>query len=507
MPMPAPSRPRRAGALLPATALAASLLLALVSCSDDEPATCPTFQVGAVQGYVRVAGSGAALTVGARAQDGVSSGQVVASTVSAADGWYRLELPTGRYRLEVAPDLIRASSNDAHDTLTVTPQVRRHDLVRGRAEFTLNLPGQFEGRWLTLDLGARGSLRVWLRSQVVDGEVRWVFPALVPATYIARLSPLCGYPEGDSLQVGPDVVAVHEVDFRPSAAAIAGHVTGSWQQAGVAVPRVRAVDDRRRWISDADCDGDGAFTLTLLEPRTVRLEVTIDGREQWLGGDTFESARVFAPAAGERLDGADLVESGLDIRLQGPGDWLVQEAEIVVHDDVGAYLGTVPAYGGRRLLSNLSPGRYYVQVDGACPDEVWSPQWFDGAASEATATPIDLSTGELRRLDIALAAGGRIAGDLRTAAGGIPGPVECLLRDVGGTTACLGAMPLAGTRFEFGGLADGDYLLAAMATPGAAWWYPGTSDIAQATTITVTDHAAVTGLSWRLPEEPGKARP
>jgi hypothetical protein len=507
MPMPAPSRPRRAGALLPAAALAASLLLALVSCSDDEPATCPTFQVGAVQGYVRVAGSGASLTVGARAQDGVSNGQVVASTVSAADGWYRLDLPTGRYRLEVEPSRGTTIGGEQRDTLTVTPQIRRHDLVRGRAEFTLNLPDSFESAWFTLYLNARGSFGEHARARVEGGVLRFVFPVLQPAAYAARLSPSYGYSGGDSLRVGTESVATRAVDLRTGGATIAGHVTGSWQLAGVAVPYVSAADAQQRSLGDVICDADGAFALPLLEARPVRLQVRIDSSYQWLGGDGFASARVFAPAPGERLDGADLVESGLDVRLLGPGDWLVQRADIVVRDAGGQDLRTVTAFSARKVLGNLPAGRYYVEIGGACPEEIWAPQWYDGAATAAVATPIDLATGELRRLDITLATGGSIAGELRTAAGGIPALAYCRLSDANGASACRGDIRLFGAHFEFVGLPDGDYLLCATVPPGAWWWYPGTSDHTQATAITVTGHAAVTGLSWRLPEEPGKDRP
>lgn len=507
MPMPAPVRPRRAGALLPAAALAASLLLALVSCSDDEPATCPTFQVGAVQGYVRVAGSGAALTVGARAQAGPGNGEIVASTVSAADGWYRLELPTGRYRLEVEPSRGTIISGDPRDTLTVTPQVRRHDLVRGRAELTLSLPDSFESTWFTLYLNARSSFGEHARARVEGGALRFVFPALQPATYAARLSPSYGYSGGDSLRVGTEAVATRAVDLRSGGATIAGHVTGSWQLAGVAVPYVEAVDAQQRGFGSFACDADGAYALPLLEARPVRLLVRLESSYQWLGGDGFATARVFAPAPGERLEGADLVESGLDLRLQGPGDWFVQRAEIVVRDADGQDVRTVTAFSAREVLGNLPPGRYYVGIGEACPDEIWAPQWYDGAAEAAAATPIDLAAGQLRRLDITLATGGRIAGELRTAAGAVPGPATCRLSDANGVSLCRGGILLIGAHFDFAGLPDGDYYLSASAAPGSWWWYPGTSDHTQATAITVTGHAAVTGLSWRLPEEPGKDRP
>lgn len=515
MPLSSTGLPRRTGACVagavPArvvlSRLALGSLLLLASCAEDEPARCPTFQVGAVEGYVRAAGSAMVATVGARVLIGGGEGQVVATTVSAADGWYRLDLPTGRYRLEVEPERAFILSAEPHDTLTITPQVRRHDLLRGRAEFTVGLPAGFEGQSLTLELASRNQLGIRLPAAVGDGVARFVFPALLPAAYAPRLSPLCGYPTGDSLRVGTEVVAVRQEDFRTSAATITGRVTGSWQQAGVTRPTVSAVDAGRRRVSDASCADDGAFTLTLLEPRPVRLRVSIDGREQWLGGASFESARILAPGPGERLADADFVESGLDIRLRGPGDWLVQDATILLRDGDGNSLGSASAYGGRLVIGNLPPGRCYVQVDGACPDQVWAPQWYDGAADAAAATPIDLAAGELRRLDIALVTGGRIAGDVRTASGGIPAASYAQLAGADHRVVCQGAVSLTGGRFEFAGLPDGTYHLAAAVTYGAWWWYPGTDDIAQAGTITVTDHAAVTGLSWQLPGEPGRARP
>ena len=90
---------RWAGALV----ISCAALLLSSSCDDDSPCSCPTYQIGAVEGYVLAAGEGCALKVGARALDGPRDGQVIVAALSDSTGWFRLELPTGRYRLETNP--------------------------------------------------------------------------------------------------------------------------------------------------------------------------------------------------------------------------------------------------------------------------------------------------------------------------------------------------------------------------------------------------------------------
>lgn len=484
------------------------LLLALGACSDDAPTNCPTFQVGAVEGVVRVAGRGASLTVGARGLEGPAEGYLVAATVADADGRYRLDLPAGRYRLELEPSSGGTFSGDERDVVTVTPTVLRHDFDRGRVEMALLVPDRLEGLWFTLSAHARNFDHASARARVTDGTLDFVIPLLREGRYGLSLSPESGYPDADSLWVGTGAVTTRTKDFRSTAASISGQVTGSWQPAGAGAPRLEGIDAHQRSCSSATCDAEGAFTLTLLDPRDVRLRVSIGSVRQWLGGADFATARTFAPAPGAALTGADLVESGLDLHLDGPGDLIVARAALLIRDEAGSDLVLDPVYGARHVVCNLAPGRYYVRVDGLCDGQPWARQWYDGAETAAAATPVDLATGELRRLDFALVTGGRIAGQVLTAAGADPGPLNGQLRDDDGLPLCsFGSSYLANGRFDYRGLPDGDYRLVVAAPGGGPWWYPGTTDFAASTAITIAGHAEVTGLTWRLPGEPGEARP
>jgi hypothetical protein len=193
--------------------------------------------------------------------------------------------------------------------------------------------------------------------------------------------------------------------------------------------------------------------------------------------------------------------------LNGPGDLIVRQADLIVRDQDGRDITTWTSNGNRRFFGNLRPGRYYVLVDGRCRNQLWAPQWFGGTEDAAMATPIDLVAGELRRIEMALVTGGRIAGELLTAAGERPDRTYCRLSDADGVPLCAANLTLTDGFFDYTGLPDGVYHLAVPQSGGVMWWYPGTTDFAQATGLTISGHAVVTDLTWRLPGADREARP
>jgi hypothetical protein len=145
-----------------------------------------------------------------------------------------------------------------------------------------------------------------------------------------------------------------------------------------------------------------------------------------------------------------------------------------------------------------------VQVYGYCDDQIWAPQWFDGADLEVSATPIDLEEGELRHLTFHLVEGGRIEGQVLEANGDPPFRADVELYDTVGDALCSHWSPGPEGIFEFSGLADGDYFLAVDVYPDGLWWYPGTADFTSATSITISDYATVTDIMWSLPQKGGR---
>ncbi|MBK7703864.1 MAG: hypothetical protein IPI34_13745 [bacterium] len=254
------------------------------------------------------------------------------------------------------------------------------------------------------------------------------------------------------------------------------------------------------------CDGEGRFQLIQLAPLDVRLRFSCNGLSRWHGGVSFGTAEQFALQAGDRITGVDVVESGIEIRLDGPGDLEQREVRIRICDETGSVLASTESTHNPILIGNLLPGRILLQLDGVCNEQTWAGQWFDGAVSPAGATPIDLVAGERRRIDVVLAPGGLIAGVVLQAGGSAPASVHVAVCSDSGAPLCSWPSYSYDGEFLFNGLADGDYLLKVDLGGGGAWWYPGTYEIDHAAAIGIVDHGAVTGLSWTLPASTAGAR-
>ncbi len=512
--------PERALRIRPLAPPLAGLLLlcAVASCTDDLPPFCPPYHVGAVEGYVREAGVGVAAEVRAVAQEGVRRGDIVAVTTADSTGWYRLELPTELYRLDTRLPGV-STSYIRSDTVRVAQRVHRFDLLRGRAEITIAVPAELAGRPHTLQLRGPRYNGPLLIVSPEDGAVRFTFRLQKPGSYAMILAAgesrdnECYLPgtidsrAADSLIVGVDTVSRYTADFRALHASISGRVTGSWQEARTYAPEVEATPDSLSTLARTACRSDGSFTLDFLVPRVVRLRTNIAGVEQWIGGDSFASAREFALQPGDRITDVSLVESGIGISLEGPGDLINYWTTVVVRNEAGEEFPSYSTSDNPITVCNLRPGRYYVHLDGSCHHQIWEPQWYGGADRLEDATPVDLGVGELRQIVVDLVQGGRISGDLLTADGLRPSYSSVWLMNADDEPVCDYAMSISDGVFDFPGLVDGDYRLAVSEYPHDLWWWPGTYDPEAAATITVAGHAAVTGLRWLLPPAGQAARP
>lgn len=500
--------------------LAGLLILSTVtSCTDDFPPFCPPYHVGAVEGYVREAGVGVAAEVRAVAQGGATSGSTFAVTTADSTGWYRLELPSGLYRLEASLPRLVSYSSDSRDTLRVAQGVHRFDLLRGRAEITIAMPAELEGLQHWLRLRGRGYGSSQLGGSPADGVVRFSFRLQRTGTYAMTLTAdnmdqecylpgTVDYRAADSLTVGADTVSRYAADFRALYASIGGRVTGSWQEAGRGAPEVDALANPTVWIGRAYCLSDGSFTLHFLVPREVRLYTVLTGVQQWIGGNSLADARVFALQPGDRITDVTLVESGIGIRLEGPGDLLYYRTSVVVRNEAGEEFRPYSTSANPLAVCNLRPGRYYVHLDGRCDHQIWAPQWYGGADRWEDATPVDLGVGELRQIVVDLVEGGRIAGDLLTADGSRPEYSSILLLDADDEPVCeYGTTTIHDGAFDFPGLGDGDYRLAVSDYPHDLWWWPGTYDPEAAEPITIVGQAAVSGLRWSLPPDEQAVQP
>jgi hypothetical protein len=488
-------------------------VLTISSCGNESPTMCPLEGVGALEGYLMSSGQGVSAEIWARSMEGPSERMVLHSTVSDSTGWYRLELATGLYRLEVDGGLFSVSSRETRDVIRVLPRVFRFDLERGRAEVRIGMPAEFEGQRMTLWVNGKDHQNGRQREAIQDGWVHFNFPALQPGSYTMEISiPSSNLRyylpgtmdifEADSLIVDTNRVTIHETDFRDTYASVSGSITGSWQEGRSGSMRVEAYSVDLKGVGATNCLTDGSFTFGIILPQEIRLKATLNGVGQWMGVESIGDQGVFDLQPGDRITGVDMVESGIQVLLDGPGDLTVHKPSVTILDEEGnEYLPSVyrdnPFYVG-----NLRPGRYYLQVVGHCENEIWAPQWYGGAEIVADATPIDLAEGELRRIVMELVEGSRIEGELLEPDSQRPDRVSCGLFGLDGEPICSQYYPwryFDEGLFSFTGLPNGEFLLAARTDRYNYWWYPGTEKFDEAVPIVIENHTSVTDLSWLLP--------
>jgi hypothetical protein len=515
VPFPDPTqRPRFTGI---AMMLAAVLPLVAASCGEETAPDDVIREVGVVEGYVLAAGTGIAAEVEAR-RLGDGQTQVTGTADADSTGWYRLELPAGRYRLTTHDEISNLYIQDSGwDTVQVDPAVLRHDLRRARAEIGIGMPAHLEGSHFELSLESHSFSTIDANAYVRAGRLDFVLPGLPAGSFTMQLNDLGSigddfylpgvFTEGDAdtLHVVSGGAATYSCDFSLTHATVSGRVTGSWQAAAAYAPYVRAYVDESQMAAVTYCQADGSYSLRFLFPVDVRLEFAHDQITQWYEGDSYANARVFALQPGDHVSGIDVVESGMEVRLEGPGDLAERNVDVLIRDESGREFTPGHMEDNPFAICNLRPGRYYLYVGGACTRQVWAGQWYGGSETPESAAPIDLGVGELRRLEFALTTGGRLAGVFEGAEDEFDW-VDFRLCDALGEPLCADWFYAYGGTFEVSGLADGAYLLATRNYGSAYWWYPGTFDLSQAAAVEIVDHGTVAGLVWTMPDDPNKER-
>jgi hypothetical protein len=220
----------------------------------------------------------------------------------------------------------------------------------------------------------------------------------------------------------------------------------------------------------------------------------------WVGGDSFESATVFDLQAGEQTAGIEIKESGILCHLDWPDHDAEYDVSVILTDPQGRqihpYRWSSPGSIG---IIGLSPGRYFLRLEHGC-QVPWAPAWYDSSETLTGATPIDIATwGETVEITMHLVQGGRIEGAILPSPREAPSAHRVLLLDSEGASICESVSDESFGEFAFLGLVDGVYRVAVSLSWNERWWYPGTADPDSAGTITVTDHATVSGIEWRMP--------
>ena len=497
-----------------ARAAAPVCLLLLVSCTEQLPVGGALSDIGVLEGRITEAG----VPVPAKISFfGASESPYSSEFAIQADstGWYRAEMPLGRYSYSLSVDGVSGPWYSWQDTVTVGRAVRRWDLARGRARISLGLPSAFDQQAIGLRVDAP-----WVTSShqttAVAEAASFDLRLMKPADYTMKLNPDVtgeslylpdnGNPTAaQTMRVGTDAVVEYAFDFRGRHASLTGRVISSPLLRGqdMRVEVMIGTDIRRALVT---CGDDGAFRLDLLAPEPVRLRADHQDVERWFGGDSFSTATVYDLSPGVHLTDANLSSGGLRVRFEGPGDLVDNAGSMLILDDAGVEHLVPNTTSNPIVVENLRPGPIRLRVLGGCEGQPWLSQWYDGQATPEEATTPDIVAGQLTDVVVTLAGGGAISGTLAFNDDNPPWSVPASVHDTDGHRLCPGNVRFWGHSFSFRGLSDGEYLLAIYlgSTP---WWYPGTWELVDAEPASIVDGGTVTGLVWRLPFPYGKASP
>ncbi|MBK7048180.1 MAG: hypothetical protein IPH48_17090 [bacterium] len=482
----------------------AAALLGLAACVSEMPDPAALSDVGVLEGVVTEAG----LPVPARIRfrDAMNDADVNAEVMADSSGWYRVELPIGAYKASLSMDQSWPSSDDV-DTVSVGRAVRRKDFPRGRARVTVALPSELQGTNANLRL-QHGNFRSSQRADVIDSVATFDFRLMPPLAFIMRLAtgnastnvllPGTYFEESaDSLRVGTGDVS-HVADLRPMHISVSGRVTGSWQ-----------LENGRMWVeavmpfggtrTEVECEPDGSFSFHLFAPERTRFRSRCDNSTLWFGGTSFSTATAYDLQAGDRLSGLALAEGGLRIRTNGTGSISNRSAYFDLYDSRGYYRSLRIENRQPYLLSNLAAGSYRLKVVGFCAGDPWLSQWYQGAATEAEATLLEVVPGAFTEVNITLQTAGALSGIMVEEDGDIGSIGSIYVHDQEGASLCSVPSYLGPGRFMVAGLPDGDYYLRIWYND-TQWWYPGTYDFALATRLTVAGADTVANLVWTVPE-------
>ena len=486
---------RSTAALLTLTACT----LLLVGCSNDSAS--PDIGYGAIEGTVTEAGAPYTDILVKISEFGAPHG-TRAWTRPDSSGHYRIEVANGLYLFTTTPPSSDVTSFSMSDSVRVASNVVPLDFTFGRADITLDLPPETEGRNAIVRMAGPGSAADHV--PVVNGKAALTLHELEPGAYTVQVEagtlPLT---LPTMLEVGTDAPAGLGVDLTGSYAALDGVVTGAWQTWDQSPPWIRVLAPDSTLLGSITPWGDGSFAVEVFKETTFVLQVApFDGLDFLVGGATMAEATRFTLKPGDHLTGVEIPEARIRVHLNGPDGMIDHRASVLLIDPRGERHHLFLLGDPQPLtIPGLAPGRYFLQVHGYNTNQTWAAQWYDGADSLAAATPIDVTAGQAVDLSLDLVPGGSISGQVLID-GSVPlADIACALYDAQG-------LPLARDENHnwkdfpagactFVGLPDGPFYLAARLGTGPVW-YPGTQDFAQAEPVVIRDHGAVTGLTWDL---------
>lgn len=266
-------------------------------------------------------------------------------------------------------------------------------------------------------------------------------------------------------------------------------------------------------VGSAYADGDGRYRIKKLRAGNYRLRFEDCGYDQHLaawyeGKPDFAGADPVEVTLGEETPDIDMI-----LRARAAVSGTVRDATgrrlagicVSAYDGDGDELrSTTTGASGGYLLRPLPEGAVTILFED-CWTGTYVKQWYDGASTQADATPVSVRDGgETPAIDAELIAGATILGTVRRQSGSALSGACVDAYDSGLTVAGRGTTS-AGGRYRISGLLPGDYRVRFSDCGNAQYaarWFDGASGYDSATTLTLAEAATRSGIDAELIEYP-----
>ncbi|MBN1447649.1 MAG: carboxypeptidase regulatory-like domain-containing protein [Bacteroidetes bacterium] len=262
----------------------------------------------------------------------------------------------------------------------------------------------------------------------------------------------------------------------------------------------------------ARTDANGAYRITGLATGSYFVLADNDGyaRQYYDGAVDLTNATPVAVTDGQETQHIDfdLDKFGGSIAgvVRDDNGAPVADANVIAWANVqpnagrinSGYGHAISAQDGSYMIDGLPQGDYYVRATA----KGFIPQYFDNASDMSSATKVAVTNQALTGIDFSLGKGGSISGAVKDEESGDPLPYAVVL--VRGTNQQYehGARTDANGQYTIEGLADDDYIVFATAPRFLGEFYDDVTSPKQATAVTVTSSADVTGIDFELAAAP-----
>jgi 5-hydroxyisourate hydrolase-like protein (transthyretin family) len=482
---------------------------------------------GQITGKVTNAAGGAAMAnVEVDLYD--SSEDFLASTTSAADGTYSFSgLVGGTYEVgftpsgNFSPQFYNGKATlDGADPVSVTTG-KTTSGING----ALSAGGQISGTVTSaashdplqgVEVDVYDSSDEFVNSTTTAASGTYTLSGLTPGSYEVGFVPTGNLlPQFYNGQASLDnanavtVTASHTTSGIDAALAAGGNISGTVTDAASGDPmvgvEVDVFDSEDNFITSTTTAADGTYTVTGLAAGSYEAGFFATGNflpQYYNGKASLATASSVSVSSGETTDGIDAaLAAGGQITGTATDSSThagVANVEVDLYDSTGTLVSfTDTAADGTYTLPGIAAGSYRV---GFIPADTYSPQFYNGKSSLATADTVSVTTGSTTSgIDAPLTKGGEIAGTVTNASGHAPmAGVEVDVYDSAQNFVTTTNTGSDGT-YDVSGLASGAYEVGFVPSGNfIPQFYNGQGSLATADPVSVTTGAKTSGIDAAL---------